>query len=143
MTLERRLVDIGDEHRNILAIAALSGCDLTEQIPGARRMVGYGDTKYGHGPACVMDITATQYVAEPHVIWFPWTTPKDRIVNFKWAMNLLAETHQVLLNVAKEHAPFFDHFVKRGFLRKAGFLVNMPVVEEIHIYQVIKGIHHE
>lgn len=142
MTLAHRLEDVGPQHTNLLAVAALE-CDLTPQIPGARRMIGYGHTKHGFGAACVLDITATEYVAEPHVIWFPWTRPQDRIVNFKWAMNLLAETHEVLLNVAKEHAPFFDHFAKKGFLRKAGFLNNMPIVEEIHMYQVIKGRHHE
>jgi hypothetical protein len=142
MKSARKLVDVGPEHDNILAVAALE-CDLTPQIPNARRMIGYGDTKYGYGPACVMDITATEYVAEPHVIWFPWTTSQNKIVNFKWAMQMLAETHEVLLNVAKEHAPFFDHFTKRGFLRKAGHLTNMPIVEEIHMYQVVKGKHHE
>lgn len=142
MTSAHKLEDIGPQHDNIMAIAALE-CDLTPQVPNARRMIGFGNTKYGYGPACVLDITATEYVAEPHVIWFPWTRTQDRIVNFRWAMNMLAETHEVLLNVAKEHAPFFDHFAKKGFLRKAGFLNHMPIVEEIHMYQVIKGNRHE
>lgn len=136
MTSVHKLVDIAPEHAGLLAAAALEGCDFQELVPNARRMVGYGNTKYGFGPACVLDLTGTQYVAEPHVVWFPWVRPQDKIVNFKWAMNLLAETHEVLLNVAKEHAPFFDHFAKKGFLRKIGYIENLPLVEEIHMYQV-------
>jgi len=142
MKSAHRLEDVGPQHIELLAAAALE-VDLTPSIPNARRMVGYGDTKYGFGPACVMDITATEHVAEPHVVWFPWTSPKNRIVNFKWAMNFLAQTHEVLLTVEKKHIEFFDHFTKKGFLRKAGFLTNMPIVEEIHLYQVIKGTHNE
>lgn len=99
-------------------------------------MIGYGNTKHGFGPACVLDLTGTEYVAEPHVVWFPWTSAKDRVVNFKWAMDLLAESREVLLNVAKEHAPFFDHFAKKNYLRKIGYIENLPIVEEIHMYQV-------
>ena len=136
MKLERRLEDVGPQHVGLLAAAALGGCDLQEMVPNARRLIGYGDTKYGYGPACVLDLTGTPYVAEPHVVWFPWTGPKDRVVNFRWAMDLLAQTHEVLLNVAKEHAPFFDHFAKKKYLRKIGHIENLPIVEEIQMYQV-------
>ena len=136
MMLERKLVDITDEHMPLLAAAALEGCDFTPQVPNARRLIGYGDIKYGYGPACVLDLTGTPYVVEPHVVWFPWTRAKDKIVNFKWAMSLLAETHEVLLNVAKDHAAFFDHFTKSNFIRKIGYIENLPIVEEVHMYQV-------
>lgn len=136
MTLERKLVEIQQEHLPLLAAAALEGADFSEQVPHAKRYIGYGNTKYGYGPACVLDLTGTQYVAEPHVIWFPWTSAKDRLLNFRWAMDLLAETREVLLNVAKEAAPFFDHFAKKNYLRKIGYIENLPIVNEIHMYQV-------
>lgn len=143
MTQAHKLVEYSPEHTGLLAAAALEGCDFQELVPNAQRYVGYGNTKYGYGPACVLDLTGTQYVAEPHVVWFPWTSAKDRVINFKWAMNLLAETREVLLNVAKEHAPFFDHFAKKGFVRKIGFIENLPIVEEIHMYQVNRRKSHE
>lgn len=123
-------------HTPILNAAALEGVDLEAAIEGATRLIGYGNTKYGYGPACVIDLIQTEYVMEPHVIWFPWTSAADKIVNFKWAMSLMAKTHQVLLNVEKKHKNFFDHFAKKGFLRKIGFIENLPIVEEIHMYQV-------
>lgn len=136
MKLERSLEFYGPHHDGILAAAILDGCNIEPVIPGAQRIIGYGDTKSGYGPACAIDVISTPYVMEPHVIWFPWTTKANKIVNFKWAMNFMLETHQVLLNVEKKHAKFFDHFARQGFLRKIGFIENLPIVEEIHMYQV-------
>lgn len=127
---------LAPHHDGILAAAALQGCDLEAVVPGATRIVGYGDTKYGYGPACLIDLLQTAYTCEPHVIWFPWTTTANKIVNFKWAMNLMAETHHVLLNVEKSQASFFDHFVKKGYMRKVGVIEDLPEVEEIHMYQI-------
>ena len=129
-------------HDAILSAAALVGADIEPVIQGAQRLIGYGNTKYGYGAACVIDLISTEYVMEPHVIWFPWTSAADKIVNFKWAMNKMRETHQVLLNVEKKYQSFFDHFAKKGFLRKIGFIDNLPLVEEIHMYQV-KGDNYE
>jgi hypothetical protein len=136
MKSEHSLEYLAPHHQGILAAAALAGCDLDGVVAGATRLIGYGNTKYGYGPACVIDLLSTDYVMEPHVIWFPWTTAANKIVNFKWAMNLMAETHQVLLNVEKKHSSFFDHFARKGFLRKIGVIEDLPIVQEIHMYQV-------
>lgn len=129
---------LAPHHHPILAAAALEGVDLEAVVQGATRLMGYGNTKHGYGPACVIDLIHTEYVMEPHVIWFPWVGAADKILNFKWAMSLMAQTHQVLLNVEKKHKSFFDHFAKKGFLRKIGHIDNLPIVEEIHMYQVQK-----
>lgn len=138
MKSERSLEYFAPHHEPILAAAALEGIDTSPAVSGTR-LIGYGSTKYGHGACCILDVVSTEYVMEPHVIWFPWTRPADRIAHFRWAMELMAQTHEVLLNVEKKHIGLFEHFVKRGFLRKAGHLINMPIVEEIHMYQVIRG----
>lgn len=136
MKLEHSLEYLAPHHAPILSAAELSGVDTEAVVNGATRLIGYGNTKYGYGPACIIDVIATEYVMEPHVIWFPWVSPADKIVNFKWAMRLMIETHQVLLNVEKKYIPFFEHFVKKGFLRKIGYIENLPIVDEIHMYQV-------
>ena len=122
------------KHIGIIYAAALEEVDITPCVDG-ERFIGYGSTKYGYGPACILDLISTQYVAEPHVTWFPWTTTANRIVNFKWAMKHLAETREILLTVEKKQIEFFEHFVKKGLLRKVGYLKNLPLVEEIHMYQ--------
>jgi hypothetical protein len=123
-----------EKHSTILYAAALSGIDFTPVVV-SERFVGYGNTKYGFGPACVLDLAGTEHVAEPHVTWFPWTTPANRVVNFKWAMNFLAQSREILLTVQKDQIKFFEHFAKKGVLRKVGYLENMPIVGEIHMYQ--------
>lgn len=123
-------------HAVVTTAAALAGADLTPQVQGATRLVGYGNTKHGYGPACLIDLIQTPYVAEPHVIWFPWVSTKDKIINFKWAMDLMAQSHTVLLNVEKKHIALFEHFTKQKYLRKIGYIENLPIVQEIHMYQV-------
>lgn len=123
-------------HDLILQSARMSGCDIGQKIQGATRLIGYGNTIYGYGPACLIDLVSTEHVYEPHVTWFPWTSAADKIKNFKWAMNLMAIDHEVLLHIEKKQKLFFDHFVKKNFLRKIGFIENLPIVEEIHMYQV-------
>ena len=136
MTSERSLEYFADHHMPILAAAAMEGVDTTPVVGGATRLIGYGDTKHGYGAACILDIVQSPYVMEPHVTWFPWTRPSQRIAHFKWVMDLMTQTHEVLLNVEKKHISFFEHFVKKGLLRKIGFINNLPIVEEIHMYQV-------
>ena len=136
MKLEPSLEYCGPQHAGILAAAALSGCQLAPVIQGAQRLIAFGKVKYGYGPGCVIDVIMTDHVIEPHVIWFPWTTPANRVIGFKWAMKLMSETHTVLLNVEKKHAGFFDYFARKGFLRKIGYIEKLPIVEEIHMYQV-------
>jgi len=119
-------------------MASFKGCDIDQKLAGAVRLIGYGDTKNGYGPACLIDVISTPYIHEPHVTWFPWVTAKNKIVNFKWAMNKLSETHEVLLNIEKKHKAFFDHFSRPGgLLRKIGY-IEIPATDEkeIHQYQV-------
>lgn len=140
---ERNLEYLGEHHAALLAALSLCGIDVSPVVGGATRLVGYGETRHGYGPACLVDLIHTQYVMEPHIIWFPWTTPSQRMKHFKWAMGLMVQTHQVLFNVEKAQIGFFEHFVKRGLLRKIGFISDLPIVEEIHMYQVKKEIAHE
>lgn len=136
MLLERNLEYVAEHHRALLTTLALTGVDVTPVVGGATRLIGYGATKYGYAPACILDIVQTPYVTEPHIIWFPWVTPSQRLSHFKWAVTLMRKTHQVLFNVEKKHISFFEHFVKRGLLRKIGSITDLPIVEEIHMYQV-------
>lgn len=138
MSSAHNLIPVAPSDKALIYAAALAGVDVSP-CEGAERFIGYGDTKHGYGPACIVDICGTPFVAEPHVTWFPWTSAANRITNFKWAMDYLAETRQVMLTVEKDQMAFFEHFVKRGVLRKIGYLRNLPVVEEIHMYQYERG----
>lgn len=123
--------------REVMALVTVAGVDAP-YVEGAVRYIGFGATEYGYNAACIVDLKETPYVAEPHVTWFPWVNARQRISNFKWAMSELSERKEVLLIVAKEQTGFFDHFTKKGLLRKAGDIINLPkeAGEEIHMYQV-------
>jgi len=138
MTSAHSFVDLGPEHEQLLAEVHAAGCDVSPIIPDATRMIGYGETKDGYRPICLLEITGTQYVAEPHVVWFPWTSTRSKISLFKHVVETLAKTHEVMLNVQKEYIQFYDHFAKQNYLRKIGYMTNIPIVEEIHMYQYHK-----
>lgn len=125
---------IPEHHEAILYAAGLAGCDLSQKFEGDP-MIGYGETRHGFGPAYFLHLAGTDYVAEPHVTWFPWVSNANKIVNFKAGMKFLAATREVLVITEKKYSGFFDHFVKKGLLRKVGHLENIPEVEEVHMYQ--------
>lgn len=133
---DRNLEYVGPQHTPLLVALALEGIDVSPVVGGATRMIGYGATKHGYGPACLLDLISTDYVVEPHIIWFPWTSSSQRVSHWKWAMRIMAKTHQILFNVEKKNISFFEHFTKKKLLRKIGVIQDLPIVEEIHMYQV-------
>lgn len=122
------------KHQDLIVAVGVTGLDISN-CNGGTRFIGYGNTKHGYAPACILDVAGTPYVFEPHVTWFPWVRPKDKIVNFKWAMQELAKSAEVMLTVQKDQTPFFEHFVKLGVLRKIGFINRLPEIGEVHMYQ--------
>lgn len=117
----------------------MEGCNVAPAIEGDR-FIGFGNAKNGFGPVCIVDVKETPFVAEPHVTWFPWTPAKERIAAFKWAMEYYGQEKEVLLIVAKPSYNLHEHFVKRGLLRKIGFIDHMPEgTEQIHMYQYNRG----
>lgn len=138
--MERVLEPIGAHHQALLAAVALRKVDVSPAVEGCQRYVAHGETKHGFGPCGLVDIVSTDHVIEPHITWFPWTSARQRIGHFKWAMETMSQTHQVLLQVEKKEAPFFDHFARSGLLRKIGYISDLPIVKEIHMYQYNKEI---
>lgn len=134
----RNFERLGAQHAALLVALGLSGVDVSPKVAGADRLVGYGDTRYGYGPACIIDLLGTQYVLEPHITWAPWTTAAQRIGHFKWFIATARKTHHLLFNVEKKEIKFFEHFKKRGLIRKIGVIEELQIVDEIHMYQVKK-----
>ena len=133
MMWEPRVEVMQEYHAPILAVAQLAGCDTTQSIVGAFRYMGYNGTK----AMCVVDMKETLYVAEPHVIWFPWCPPRLRMKGFKWLVTELAKHKEVFLAVLKADNNLHEHYVKNEFIRKIGVLDNLPeeAGQEIHFYQ--------
>lgn len=134
MMWEPRVEPLADYHWPILNVAHIAGCDTTQTIVGATRYMGYNGKK----AMCVIDLKETPYVAEPHVIWFPWCPPRLRMKGFKWLVAGLAKKKVVFLAVLKADNSLHEHYVKNGFIRKIGVLDKLPedAGQEIHFYQL-------
>lgn len=135
MSSEPSLIPISLRDAPLLYGIMVLGVDISICSPTAVRYIGYGDTPYGYGPICLFDVDGTEFVAEPHVTWLPWVTPRIKIESFKWAIKQLYKTHQVFLTVEKKETPFFEHFARKGFLRRVGHLEDLPTIGELHMYQ--------
>jgi len=135
-TMSEHKIELYDsaKHEGLVVGAALLGVDISNCNGGVRH-IGYGEVKKDYGPVCILDIAGTPYVTEPHVTWFPWVTAKNRITNFLWAVEEMSKTSEVLLSIQKDQIPFFEHFVKKGILRKIGFINRLPEIDEVHLYQ--------
>lgn len=133
---ERYIVPLAEEHVPFLMAAALAGVNI-DPMYGGNRYIGYGHSKYGFGPVCLIDAKETPYVVEPHVEWFPWCSRREIFAAFKWAMDYWAKDRVVMLAVLKKDNSLHEQCVKRGLLRKIGFLEALPqeVGSEIHFYQ--------
>ena len=134
--LELSLEPLDEHHFPLLAHAAMLGTNITAP-EGTTRYIGYGYTKQGYGAACIADVIETEYIVEPHVIWFPWTSPRDRMKNFEWAVEFFAKEKPVFLIAQKDQMNMFEWYTKKGFLRKVGHLNNVTRIEEIHMYQYV------
>ena len=58
--------------------------------------------------------------AEPHVIWFPWATPRNKlelVIKFLIALN---KDYTTIVNSKEENKRFFEHLCKYGILRRIG-----------------------
>lgn len=134
----RRVEPIEEFHVPLIVSAAQSGCDVTV-TPESERYIVYGKTRYGDGPVAIVDVKETPYEVEPHIIWLPWTTTREKIE----CINDLGDLwvgKVILLMTLKKFSGFFDHFIKKGKLRKIGFIDGLPkeVGEEIHLYQYVR-----
>lgn len=129
------IVPFAEEHAALEQLVRALGVDTSPMVGGARYAGFMGDKL-----VCFLDAKHTQYVMEPHVIWMPWATPKERMECFKWAMENLGQGREILLMIQKEHNSLFEHFAKRKYLRKIGFIDNLPkeAGEEIHMYQYVR-----
>lgn len=117
----------------VLVMAESMGTDLTP-LAGGQRYMGWGHTeKYGFAPMAVLDVNETEYVIEPHITWLPWVSAREICAAFKWFIETRRKV--VFLIILKQHHKFYEHWVKRGLLKKVGVLpVPAEAGEEIHMY---------
>lgn len=120
----------------LLQLAAMKGVDINP-LEGYERVLGWAETKKGFLPIAIIDLKQTPYVVEPHVSWMPWASSRDIYEGFKWFVGQFNKT--VFITAVKQNCSFYEMMVKRGILRKIGFLEVKEASDEIHFYQRISN----
>lgn len=65
-----------------------------------------------------------------------WRTPEQIFRKLRQAEVLSGQGKTVFLIILKEHASFYEQWLKRGVLRKVGVLyVAEAATDEVHMYQ--------
>jgi len=105
-----------------------------EPMPGASRFIAY----LKRIPVAVSDLRESMAVNEPHITWLPGVTIRQKREMFLEGMRFLSGK-PIILAVPKSNNGFYEQWVRRGLLRKVGFFDEIPEIEEIHYYQVIRS----
>lgn len=105
-----------------------------EPMEGATRYIVYvGDKAVGVG-----DVRENQVVIEPHITWLSGVTKRQMSEAFLEGLRHFGRIKNVVLSVTLSNCSFYDQWVKRGLLRKVGFIegIDFENIGEIHIYQL-------
>lgn len=109
---------------------------VLETVAGAEKWIinNHGGTPIGL--LLTLD-RSEQDAIEPHVQWFPWTRPREIPQAFEDVISFFTKTKNVIVVCRTQFTDFYDALVKRGKIRKVGFLEKMPM-GIVHIYQAVK-----
>lgn len=98
-----------------LSVAEFSNelLDLLEKFQGIN--VFMGDRPLG-----LLVTTESEHRLEPHIEWFPWATPRNKIEHVVNMVNAFRKDRLVLIIAKMEIRDFLVHVAKHGILRRVG-----------------------
>jgi hypothetical protein len=99
--------------------------------PGHNAVIYRDDIEIAH-----LNIIETSAIYEPHVDWLPAARKRDRITAIRLVLRDLAAQKPTIITARTAIAPYWGVWVKRGVLRQVGTIQNVPVLHQIHIFQV-------
>lgn len=73
-------------------------------------------------PVCVTFVDKSQLAFFPHVIWFGWATPRNRIESTINFLKDLVKDGNVIIFSKRETIFFFSHMARYGILDRRGTL---------------------
>ena len=68
-------------------------------------------------------------IMEPHVEWFPWATPRNKLEAATNFINNFRKDFWIQLVVDIKHRNFFDHIRELGILWRVGPVFDYPLIE--------------
>ena len=87
---------------------------------GGEALVFLGKTRRGEIPVGLVLLVLNGPYAEPHVVWFPEASPRNRLELALAFLVDLKRNYKVLLWVRERDWKFYDHLCKYGAIRTVG-----------------------
>ncbi len=90
----------------------------------------------GAKPVGLIQGQVTAHVVEPHVYWFPWATPRNKVETILKYLAGMRFRAVVLVHASETDAVFFDHIAAYQVLRRIGTIHNYyGMMENAVLYQ--------
>lgn len=86
-------------------------------------------------PVGVATVSYDNNRMEPHVVWFPWATARNKLES---TINFIAKQRKdklVLIWSEKETTPFFTHVCKYGILKRVGKVIGFSAEGDAMLFQ--------
>ena len=61
-----------------------------------------------------------EYGLRPHVVWFPWSTSRNRLECALKFLHDIGREHFTWFIAKREDVPFYDHLIRYGMIRAVG-----------------------
>lgn len=73
---------------------------------------------------------------EPHVFWFPWASPRNKIEGTMKFLNVMRKAWTTIIYSEETNRKFFKHIEKYGVIRQVGKIHNyFPNGEDASVFQ--------
>lgn len=131
------LVPYNDRFNPWIIDAADKGMDIRSLIGAEPLIVTVEGLPIG-----ICNLIEAEGMLEPHVVWHPEATMRQKYVGFLNGMKELGARKNVLLMAIEDQKDFYEMWVERGVLRKVGVIEDIPEknVINIHMYQLRRNV---
>lgn len=101
-------------------------CVAETDTAGARTEVFtvLASTSRGKIPVCVVVAAIKKHIMEPHVIWFPWASPRNKIEADVAFFQKFRDQYMMMIHSPKEAWEFHDHICRYGVIRRIGYVAH-------------------
>lgn len=74
----------------------------------------------GRRPVGIVAGRFDEYGLRPHVVWFPWATPRNRLECALKFLHDIGREHFAWFIAEQKDWPFYDHVMRYGMIRSVG-----------------------
>ena len=88
-------------------------------------------------PVGLVSITTDGYLFEPHLLWFAWSSKRQRLEAYAKFLNVMRQDGMVgILYMNHGGSKFLDHIARRGIVRRVGTVYDFfGSHRHAHLYQ--------